>query len=87
MISDVAAIPNINGWLCISFAKETPFLYLGRVLEGFGVGIISYTSQSFDVVVFSVKLSCPVALGDEIHHRGTVSHGAWMFRRDSWGLH
>ncbi|RID56113.1 hypothetical protein BRARA_G03336 [Brassica rapa] len=38
-----AAIPNIIGWLCISFAKDTSFLYMGRLLEGFGVGIISYT--------------------------------------------
>ncbi|CAN8234674.1 unnamed protein product [Cochlearia groenlandica] len=39
----IAAIPNIIGWLCISFAKNTSFLYMGRLLEGFGVGIISYT--------------------------------------------
>ncbi|KAH0938528.1 hypothetical protein HID58_005989 [Brassica napus] len=39
----IAAIPNIIGWLCISFAKDTSFLYMGRLLEGFGVGIISYT--------------------------------------------
>ncbi|KAJ0795588.1 putative major facilitator, sugar transporter, major facilitator superfamily [Helianthus annuus] len=39
----IAAIPNIIGWLCISFANETSFLYMGRLLEGFGVGIISYT--------------------------------------------
>ncbi|GLT92117.1 hypothetical protein SLE2022_099710 [Rubroshorea leprosula] len=39
----IAAIPNVIGWLAISFAKDTSFLYLGRLLEGFGVGIISYT--------------------------------------------
>ncbi|KAI9200874.1 hypothetical protein LWI28_014377 [Acer negundo] len=39
----IAAIPNIIGWLAISFAKDTSFLYMGRLLEGFGVGIISYT--------------------------------------------
>ncbi|KAK4764681.1 hypothetical protein SAY86_025771 [Trapa natans] len=39
----IAAIPNIIGWLIISFAKNSTFLYLGRLLEGFGVGIISYT--------------------------------------------
>ncbi|KAF8103253.1 hypothetical protein N665_0188s0200 [Sinapis alba] len=39
----IAAIPNIIGWLCISFATDTSFLYMGRLLEGFGVGIISYT--------------------------------------------
>ncbi|KAJ0750792.1 putative sugar/inositol transporter, major facilitator, sugar transporter [Helianthus annuus] len=39
----IAAIPNIIGWLAISFAKDSSFLYMGRFLEGFGVGIISYT--------------------------------------------
>ncbi|XP_019458175.1 PREDICTED: sugar transporter ERD6-like 6 [Lupinus angustifolius] len=39
----IASIPNIIGWLVISFAKDTSFLYMGRLLEGFGVGIISYT--------------------------------------------
>ncbi|KAG6401014.1 hypothetical protein SASPL_137859 [Salvia splendens] len=39
----IAAIPNIIGWLAISFAKDFSFLYMGRLLEGFGVGIISYT--------------------------------------------
>ncbi|XP_039170880.1 sugar transporter ERD6-like 6 [Eucalyptus grandis] len=39
----IAAIPNILGWLAISFAKDYSFLYLGRLLEGFGVGVISYT--------------------------------------------
>ncbi|XP_044475228.1 sugar transporter ERD6-like 6 [Mangifera indica] len=39
----IAAIPNIIGWLIISFAKDTSFLYMGRILEGFGVGIFSYT--------------------------------------------
>ncbi|XP_054823214.1 sugar transporter ERD6-like 6 [Prosopis cineraria] len=38
----VAAIPNIIGWLAISFAKDSSFLFMGRLLEGFGVGIISY---------------------------------------------
>ncbi|XP_021759540.1 sugar transporter ERD6-like 6 isoform X1 [Chenopodium quinoa] len=39
----IAAIPNIIGWLAISFAKDSSFLYMGRMLAGFGVGIISYT--------------------------------------------
>ncbi|KAF8022820.1 hypothetical protein BT93_F0362 [Corymbia citriodora subsp. variegata] len=39
----IAAIPNILGWLAISFAKDCSFLYMGRLLEGFGVGVISYT--------------------------------------------
>ncbi|OWM75066.1 sugar transporter ERD6-like 4 [Punica granatum] len=39
----IAAIPNIIGWLAISFAKDSSFLYMGRLLEGLGVGIISYT--------------------------------------------
>ncbi|KAI3460328.1 hypothetical protein Pfo_016991 [Paulownia fortunei] len=39
----IAAIPNIIGWLSISFARDYSFLYMGRLLEGFGVGIISYT--------------------------------------------
>ncbi|KAL2513019.1 Sugar transporter ERD6-like 6 [Abeliophyllum distichum] len=39
----IAAIPNIIGWLTISFARDISFLYMGRLLEGFGVGIISYT--------------------------------------------
>lgn len=39
----IAAIPNIIGWLSISFARDPSFLYMGRLLEGFGVGIISYT--------------------------------------------
>ncbi|XP_044512155.1 sugar transporter ERD6-like 6 isoform X1 [Mangifera indica] len=39
----IGSIPNILGWLAISFAKDSSFLYLGRLLEGFGVGIFSYT--------------------------------------------
>ncbi|KAK4382748.1 Sugar transporter ERD6-like 6 [Sesamum angolense] len=39
----IAAIPNIIGWLAISFARDFSFLYMGRLLEGFAVGIISYT--------------------------------------------
>ncbi|WJX95398.1 hypothetical protein P8452_76723 [Trifolium repens] len=38
----IASIPNIIGWLAISFAKDSSFLFMGRLLEGFGVGIISY---------------------------------------------
>ncbi|KAF7828864.1 sugar transporter ERD6-like 6 [Senna tora] len=38
----IAAIPNVIGWLAISFAKDSSFLFMGRLLEGFGVGIISY---------------------------------------------
>ncbi|KAL8152064.1 hypothetical protein V2J09_021872 [Rumex salicifolius] len=39
----IASIPNIIGWLAISFAQDSSFLYMGRLLTGFGVGIISYT--------------------------------------------
>uniref|UniRef100_A0A0C9QVY9 TSA: Wollemia nobilis Ref_Wollemi_Transcript_4894_1889 transcribed RNA sequence n=1 Tax=Wollemia nobilis TaxID=56998 RepID=A0A0C9QVY9_9CONI len=39
----VAAIPNILGWLAISFAKDSSFLYWGRLFTGFGVGVISFT--------------------------------------------
>ncbi|KAK9136341.1 hypothetical protein Syun_015671 [Stephania yunnanensis] len=39
----IASIPNIIGWLAISFAHDYSFLYMGRLLEGFGVGVISYT--------------------------------------------
>ncbi|KAJ0500188.1 putative major facilitator, sugar transporter, major facilitator superfamily [Helianthus annuus] len=39
----IAAIPNILGWLAISFARDYSFLCMGRLLEGFGVGVISYT--------------------------------------------
>ncbi|XP_028775664.1 sugar transporter ERD6-like 4 [Neltuma alba] len=38
----IAAIPNVIGWLAISMASESSLLLLGRLLEGFGVGIISY---------------------------------------------
>ncbi|KAL3031887.1 hypothetical protein AAZX31_02G053000 [Glycine max] len=38
----LAAVPNIFGWLAISIAKDTSLLFMGRLLEGFGVGIISY---------------------------------------------
>ncbi|KAK7383034.1 hypothetical protein VNO78_28699 [Psophocarpus tetragonolobus] len=50
----VASIPNIIGWLAISFAKDSSFLYMGRLLEGFGVGIISYT-----VPVYIAEISPP----------------------------
>ncbi|KAL8143254.1 hypothetical protein V2J09_016286 [Rumex salicifolius] len=39
----IALIPNIIGWFAISFAKDSSILYLGRLLTGFGVGVISYT--------------------------------------------
>ncbi|KAL8137152.1 hypothetical protein V2J09_003153 [Rumex salicifolius] len=39
----IAAIPNIIGWVAISVARDSSFLYMGRLLEGFGVGVISYT--------------------------------------------
>ena len=65
----IAAIPNVAGWLAISFAKvsdhyvqiiheiqstiatplctrlllqDSSILYMGRLLGGFGVGVISY---------------------------------------------
>ncbi|EPS60896.1 hypothetical protein M569_13905, partial [Genlisea aurea] len=31
----IATVPNIIGWLVISFARDTSFLYMGRLLEGF----------------------------------------------------
>lgn len=70
----IASVPNIIGWLSISFARvsyslisffeinltnlytysfihtciynfvqDSSFLFMGRLMEGFGVGIISYT--------------------------------------------
>ncbi|XP_066361678.1 sugar transporter ERD6-like 4 isoform X2 [Miscanthus floridulus] len=50
----IAAVPNIMGWLAISFAKDTSFLYMGRLLEGFGVGVISYV-----VPVYVAEVSPP----------------------------
>ncbi|KAL1369702.1 hypothetical protein HN51_000071 [Arachis hypogaea] len=38
----VAAVPNIIGWLTISVANDSSLLFIGRLLTGFGVGIISY---------------------------------------------
>ncbi|KAL3723834.1 hypothetical protein ACJRO7_035929 [Eucalyptus globulus] len=38
----IAAVPNVLGWLAISFAKDSSFLYIGRLLGGYGVGVISY---------------------------------------------
>ncbi|XP_030523875.1 sugar transporter ERD6-like 6 [Rhodamnia argentea] len=38
----IAAVPNVIGWLLISFAEDSFFLYTGRLLGGFGVGVISY---------------------------------------------
>jgi len=33
-----------NGKHCTTFhVKDSSFLYMGRLLEGFGVGVISYT--------------------------------------------
>ncbi|GAA0148568.1 hypothetical protein LIER_36753 [Lithospermum erythrorhizon] len=39
----IASIPNIIGWLIISISQDSSFLNMGRLLTGFGVGIISYT--------------------------------------------
>lgn len=39
----VAAVPNILGWVVIAFARDAIFLYIGRLLSGFGVGVISFT--------------------------------------------
>eukprot|EP00250_Pteridium_aquilinum_P035474 c9477_g1_i1 orf=614-2068(-) len=38
-----AAIPNIAGWLVIAFAEGAWSLYVGRLLVGFGVGVISFS--------------------------------------------
>lgn len=39
----VAALPNIIGWVAITLAQNASLLYLGRLLTGFGVGVISFT--------------------------------------------
>jgi SP family sugar porter-like MFS transporter len=39
----VAVIPNIIGWVTVSVAKDASFLYLGKILTGFGMGVISFT--------------------------------------------
>ncbi|XP_057814278.1 sugar transporter ERD6-like 6 isoform X2 [Cryptomeria japonica] len=38
-----ASIPNILGWIAICLAEDSSILYLGRILTGLGVGIISFT--------------------------------------------
>lgn len=38
-----AAIPNIAGWLVIALAWGPSSLYIGRLLVGFGVGVISFS--------------------------------------------
>ncbi|KAA3476370.1 sugar transporter ERD6-like 6 isoform X1 [Gossypium australe] len=53
----IAAIPNIIGWLAISFARDSSFLYMGRLLEGFGVGIISYTVTWKNVPVYIAEIA------------------------------
>ncbi|PPE00959.1 hypothetical protein GOBAR_DD02040 [Gossypium barbadense] len=57
----IAAIPNIIGWLAISFANDVSFLYMGRLLEGFGVGIISYTVTMNYASVIKIEI-CSKAL-------------------------
>ncbi|PIA55756.1 hypothetical protein AQUCO_00700225v1 [Aquilegia coerulea] len=54
----IASIPNVLGWLAISFAKDYSFLYMGRLLEGFGVGVISYT-----VPVYIAEIAPPSMRG------------------------
>jgi len=39
----VAAVPSIVGWLAIAFAKNASLLYVGRLLTGFAMGVISFT--------------------------------------------
>ncbi|KAF3522655.1 hypothetical protein F2Q69_00050278 [Brassica cretica] len=56
----IAAIPNIIGWLCISFAEDTSFLYMGRLLEGFGVGIISYTVTLNSPSLFAHRITSSI---------------------------
>ncbi|KAK9947070.1 hypothetical protein M0R45_012507 [Rubus argutus] len=60
----IAAIPNVIGWLAISFAKDSSFLYMGRLLEGFGVGIISYTVPSISSLYLAVLgiLPCTILI-------------------------
>lgn len=38
-----AAVPNICGWVAIALAEALYTLYIGRILVGFGVGMISFT--------------------------------------------
>lgn len=38
-----AAVPNVAGWLVIALAEGATSLYIGRLLVGFGVGVISFT--------------------------------------------
>ncbi|CAL0332664.1 unnamed protein product [Lupinus luteus] len=52
----IASVPNIIGWLLISFANDIIFLYMGRLLEGFGVGIMSYTVPVYIADIAPQKL-------------------------------
>ncbi|KAJ7568985.1 hypothetical protein O6H91_01G056100 [Diphasiastrum complanatum] len=38
----VASVPHLLGWLAIVFSQGTLLLYSGRLLLGFGVGVISF---------------------------------------------
>lgn len=34
---------SLSDYRFVAFVKDSSFLYMGRLLEGFGVGVISYT--------------------------------------------
>ncbi|KAF2309984.1 hypothetical protein GH714_006064 [Hevea brasiliensis] len=77
----IAAIPNIIGWLAISFARDASFLYMGRLLEGFGVGIISYTVPIYIAEIAPQNLRG--ALGS-VNQVGCVSRNITMYSLDTW---
>eukprot|EP00249_Psilotum_nudum_P015586 c25412_g1_i1 orf=504-2216(-) len=61
----VAVIPNFFGWIAIALARDALVLYFGRLLVGFGVGVISFT-----VPVYIAEIS-PMHLRGSL---GSVNH-------------
>ncbi|XP_023213629.1 facilitated trehalose transporter Tret1-like [Centruroides sculpturatus] len=53
-----SSAPFVLGWLCIIFANSVPLLLLGRILNGFAIGIISLT-----VPVYIAETSPPTLRG------------------------
>ncbi|KAG5621107.1 hypothetical protein H5410_006325 [Solanum commersonii] len=51
----IAALPNISGWFAISIARDTSFLYRGRLMGGLGVGIISYAVNVVPVYISEIS--------------------------------
>ncbi|XP_072960087.1 uncharacterized protein [Typha angustifolia] len=43
----VSALICIAGWFAIYFAKDATMLYIGRVLSGYGIGVLSYVVPIF----------------------------------------